>query len=233
MVLAAGFGTRMRPLSLQKPKPLFEVGGRAMLDHALDHLVKAGIERAIVNVHYLGEQIAAHLASRKDIEIVISRENEILDTGGGIKNVLPQFGGQPFYALNADLPWIDAGTPSLKRMREFWDAERMDALLLLMPTQKAPGFAAHGDFYCDKKGHVWRRNAPTPRPYVWISAQILSPMLFADTPQVFSNNLVWDKSEAQGRLYGVVHEGTCYHVGTPQDLERANALLASSAGWAV
>ncbi len=237
MVLAAGLGTRMRPLTLQKPKPLFEVGGKTMLDHALDKLVAVGIKRAVVNTYYLPDQIEQHLKARRDLEIIISREAELLDTGGGIKNALHYFGGKPFFALNADLPWLDGDAPSLGRMAAKWDAARMDALLLLMPTDKALGFAApgqqaKGDFMMEADGRVWRKDAPQPRPYVLISAQILKPELFdALDAKAFSNNLIWDRAEAQQRLYGIVHSGSCYHVGTPEDLDRANALLPSGQGW--
>jgi MurNAc alpha-1-phosphate uridylyltransferase len=228
MVLAAGLGTRMRPLTLQKPKPLFEVNGRTMLDRALDKLAAVGIKRAVVNVFYLVEQIEAHLKNRKDIEIVIEHESELLDTGGDIKNALHHFGGQPFYALNADLLWTDGEWPSLLRMAEAWDAAKMDVLLLLMQIDKARGFASTGDFAMEPDGRVHRKNVPPPRPYVWISAQILKPELFVTIPdKVFSNNKIWDASEARQRLYGIEHDGSCYHVGTPEDLEAANKLLAS------
>jgi len=232
MILAAGLGTRMQPLTLEKPKPLLEVGGRTMLDHALDKLVAAGIKRAVVNTFYLAEQIEAHLSSRRDIEIVISRETELLDTGGGIKNALRHFDA-PFFVLNADLPWMDGTEPSLKNMTEAWNASTMDALLLLMPTSKARGFEPKGDFVLEKDGRVWRKNAQPPRPYVWISAQILKPELFAKIPdKIFSNNKIWDDAEARGKLFGLEHTGTCYHVGTPQDLSKANELLTSGKGWA-
>ncbi len=234
MVLAAGLGTRMRPMTLTKPKPLQMVGGRTMLDHALDRLVAAEIERAVVNTFYLAEQIEEHLKTRKDIEIIISRETELLDTGGGIVNALPHFGGKPFFSLNADLPWMDTRTPALPRMRERWDADKMDALLLLMRTDKARGFEPHGDFAMAPDGRVWRKGVNPPRPYVWISAQILTPELFVNPPtKKFSNNHVWDKAEARGRLFGVEHDGTCFHVGTPQDWEVANELLISGKGWGV
>lgn len=234
MVLAAGFGLRMRPLTLHKPKPLFEVGGRTMLDQALDKLKAAGVQRAVVNTHYLAEQIEAHLSLRTDMEIIISYEPELLDTGGGIKNALSWFGGKSFYALNADLPWQDGETPSLQRLAEAWDPTKMDACLLLMPTTKARGFGPQGDFMLEPKGHVWRREAPVPRSHVLLSAQILKPQLFDEVSEkVFSNNVIWDQVEANNKLFGVVHEGTCYHVGTPEDLATANRLLASGAGWAV
>lgn len=231
MILAAGRGERMRPLSLQKPKPLLEVGGRAMLDHAFDKLIAAGIKRAVVNAYYLAEQIEAHCAGRRDIEIITSREDELLDTGGGIKNALRHFDA-PFFALNADLPWMDGPNPGLQRMKEAWNPSRMDALLLLMPTGKACGFEAKGDFALEKDGRVWRKDLPPPRPYVWISAQILKPELFAGiSDKIFSNNLIWDDAETRGKLFGLQHDGSCYHVGTPEDLAKANQLLASGEGW--
>lgn len=232
MVLAAGLGKRMRPLTLTKPKPLQEVGGRTMLDHALDKCVAAGIKRVVVNTYYLAEQIEAHLAKRTDLEIVTSRETTLLDTGGGIKKVLPYFDNKPFFCLNADLPWMEGSVPSLKRMMEVWNPEIMEALLLLMPTHKARGFADHGDFWMEKNGRVWRMDSPRPRPYVWISAQILTPNLFKNIDKdSFSNNEIWDNVERHQELYGLEHDGTCYHVGTPEDLTQANDLLASGQGW--
>lgn len=232
MVLAAGLGTRMRPLTIRKPKPLYEVGGRTMLDHALDKLVAAGIKRAVVNTFYLAEQIEAHLAKRDDIQILISREKELMDTGGGIKKALPYFEGKPFFALNADLPWLDGAVPSLRRMAEAWDPLRMDVLLLLMASERARGFRGEGDFMMGPDGRVWRKDAPKPRPYVLISAQILKPGLFASIDKnIFSNNEIWNDAELKQKLYGIAHDGTCYHVGTPEDWEKANALLASGQGW--
>jgi len=274
MVLAAGLGTRMRPLTLEKPKPLFEVGGRSMLDHALDRLLAAGIRRAVVNVFYLPDQIENHLEKRSDMEIIISRESELLDTGGGIKNALRHFGGKPFFALNADLPWMDAAPPhpdpfppaggegekrkslarvagegrgpslapasggkgeggSLERMKDAWNPGKMDVLLLLMERQKARGFGPNGDFMMESDGRVWRKGAAV-KPYVMLSAQILKPELFAPiSEKIFSNNKIWDRAEEEKKLYGVAHEGSCYHVGTPEDLADANDLLASGQGWGV
>jgi MurNAc alpha-1-phosphate uridylyltransferase len=235
MILAAGLGTRMRPMTLTKPKPLQMIGDRTMLDHALDKLVAAGIKRAVVNSFYLAEQIEAHLKLRRDIEIIISREDELLDTGGGIVKALPYFEGQPFFALNADLPWLDGTPPSLVCMKQKWNPAVMDVLLLLMRTEKSRGFdPLKGDFAMEANGRVWRKGLPPPRPFVWISAQILKPELFASPPaKVFSNNLIWNTAEAHGRLYGVEHTGTCYHVGTPEDWHMANALLESGKGWGV
>jgi MurNAc alpha-1-phosphate uridylyltransferase len=234
MVLAAGLGMRMRPLTLDKPKPLLEIGGRTMLDHTLDRLVAHGIKRAVVNVHYLADQIEDHLANRYDIEIIISGEPELLDTGGGIKNVLAHFEDRPFFAINADLPWTEGPTPSLERMAKIWHPDKMDALLLLMQTGKARGFEASGNFFMNADGQLRRKDTQPPRPYVMISAQILTPQLFSAIPgRIFSNNRVWDDAESRGRLYGLEHDGACYHVGTPGDWQVANALLASGQGWAV
>jgi MurNAc alpha-1-phosphate uridylyltransferase len=234
MVLAAGLGTRMRPLTDAKPKPLLLVGGKTMLDHALDRLIGVGIKRAVVNVFYLAEQIEQHLKARNDIEIVISRETELLDTGGGIANVLSAFEDKPFFALNADLPWIDGAVPSLTHMMQTWQPDDMDALLLLMRTNKARGFQSSGDFMRGLDGRIWRKNTQPPRDFVYIGAQILKPDLFAAPPaKIFSNNHVFNLAEARDRLYGVEHGGSCFHVGTPGDWRLANELLASGAGWGV
>ncbi len=195
--------------------------------------MEAGIRRAVVNTGYLAEQIEAHLAARMDIEIVISREEELLETGGGIAHALRHFDGA-FFALNADLPFPDGPQPSLQLMKEAWRPDAMDALLLLMQTEKARGFSPQGDFFMEEDGRLARHNRPPPRPYVMISAQLLKPDLFRYPPaRVFSNSLIWDGAEARGRLYGAVHGGTCYHIGTPEDLRQANALLQSGDGWAV
>ncbi len=234
MVLAAGYGMRMRPLTLQTPKPLLEVGGRTMLDLALDKLRDAGIQRAVVNAFYLGDQIERHLATRKDMDIIVLREDELLDTGGGIKNALSHLGDQPFFALNADLPWIDGPQPALVRMAVAWNPAMMDAQLLLMPTVKARGFGTRGDYRMDDNGRVHRHNERPPYPYVMLSAQIVKPEFFARrNDKIFSNNVVWDEVESQGRLYGIAHDGTCFHVGTPEDWQEANARLTDGRGWGV
>ena len=234
MILAAGLGTRMRPLTLTKPKPLQLVGGRTMLDHAIDRLVGAGVDRIVINTHYLAEQIEEHVKSRRDAEIILSREDELLDTGGGIVKALPYFDGKPFFALNADLPWIDGTVPSLSRLKQTWNPDVMDSLLLMMRTDKARGFAVTGDYALEPDGRIWREGLSPPRPFVCIGAQIVKPELFAQPPsKVFSNNHVWNLAESRQRLYGLEHDGTCFHVGTPQDWQLANELLASGKGWGV
>jgi MurNAc alpha-1-phosphate uridylyltransferase len=203
-----------------------------MLDLALDKLAAAGIKRTVVNTFYLADQIATHLKTRRDIETIVSHEDELLDTGGGIKNALSYFKA-PFFALNADLPWTEGTEPALLRMATFWDAAKMDALLLLMPTTKARGFEAKGDFLREADGRTHRHDKAPPYPYVMLAAQIVKPELFRAIPEkIFSNNKIWDTAEAAGKLYGLIHDGACYHVGTPADLAEANRLLASGKGWA-
>ena len=233
MVLAAGKGLRMRPLTLETPKPLLEVGGQAMLDTMLDRLRDFGIKRAVVNTHHLHEKIEAHLKNRHDIEIIISREDELLETGGGIKNALANF-DKPFFALNADLPWTEGKVPALSRMAAAWDSAKMDVLLLLISKEKAEkrGFGTKGDFAMEKDGRLHRINIHPPYPYVMIGAQIVKPELFGSVQEkIFSNNIIWDVAERAGRLYGISHDGACYHVGTPEDLAEANRLLATKQGW--
>lgn len=232
MVLAAGFGKRMLPLTLNRPKPLLEIAGRTMLDHALDQLVAFGIQRVVVNAHYLADQIAAHLDARRDIDILLSREDKILDTGGGVKKARAHFGDKPFILLGGDMPIMDGAVPALARLAAAWDDESMDDLLLVQATHKARGFGPDGDFVMEPDGTLWREGAPAPRPYVFLSAQIIRPQLYDAIPyDVFSNNIVFDRLEAHGRLHGLEHDGTCYHVGTPEDLAEANRLLATGKGW--
>lgn len=233
MILAAGFGMRMRPLTNTTPKPLLSVGGRSMLDLAIDKLKAFGLRRVVVNGHYLADQIEHHLTARTDIETIFSREDAILDTGGGVKKALPFFGGKPFFVLGGDMPVLDGPDPTLIRMARAWDSAKMDGLMLLFPTSKARGFdKAKGDFVMEQNGKLWRKNAPLPRPYVWISTMILNPSVYDESlPQAFSNNVIFDRMEQSGRFYGIEHNGTCYHVGTPEDLKEANRLLDTNTGW--
>lgn len=232
-VLAAGYGMRMRPLTLERPKPLLTVGGQTMLDQVLDRLVDAGVKRAVVNAHYKAEQIEAHIKTRKKPELVLSQEDVLLDTGGGIKNALPHLGHDPIFAINSDLPWQDGAVPALQRLADAFNPNTMDALLLLMPLEKARGFkGAKGDFFMAANGQLSRQNTNPPRPYVFISAQIIKPDLFAHVPDtVFSTNVIWDEAEQKGRLFGMVHDGTCFHVGTPEDLIEANRRIDDGVGW--
>lgn len=232
MVLAAGYGKRMLPLTQTTPKPLLQVGGKTMLDHALDRLQEAGVTRAVVNAGYLGDQIAAQVATRQTPAITVSRETIPLETGGGVKQALPWLGDDPIYVLNADLPWQDGAIPALQQLRENWNGIHMDALLLLLPLAQAQGFGSKGDFNLRADGRVQRLGATPPYSHVFIGAFIVKPQLYHTIAAThFSNNVIFDHAEATGRLFGCVHHGTCYHVGTPADLVRANALLASGQGW--
>lgn len=227
MVLAAGKGLRLRPITLSRPKPLVEVVGQAMLDGVLDRLAEAGVAEAVVNTHHLGHMIEGHLRDRAAPRIHISREDVLLETGGGVKKALPLLGARPFYAINGDVVWRDGKTPALQRMAEAWDEAGMDALLLLQPTASAIGYAGKGDFVMDQLGGLRRRREGEVAPFLFAGLQILRPSLFAETPDgPFSLNLLYDRALAAGRLHGLRHDGTWYHVGTPEDLARVEAALA-------
>lgn len=227
MLLAAGLGTRMRPLSGAVPKPLLEVGGRTMLDRTLDKAVEAGVTRAVVNTHHLATQIERRLAARTAPEIVVSHEPEILDTGGGVLNALGLLGDAPFFVLNSDTVWEDGPTPALRRLAGAWDPAGMDALLLVHPTVAATGYAGDGDFFMDIEGRLVRRGEAEIAPFVFTGSQILSPALFDGmAPGVFSLNRVYDRALERGRLYGIRHDGAWHHVGTPDGFERVSRLYA-------
>jgi len=223
MVLAAGLGVRMRPLTLTCPKPLLTVAGITLLDHALDRLAAAGVETAVVNYCYLGDMIAAHLGGRAAPRIVLSPEPEPLETGGGIKRALHHLGEAPFVSVNADILWLDGAVPAVRRLAEAWDPERMDALLLLMPVERAHGYHGLGDFDIEIDGRLRRPPRGERAPYVFSGVQIISPRLFEGTPDgPFSTNLVWDRALPAGRLRGLVHDGEWFHVGTPEALQATN-----------
>jgi MurNAc alpha-1-phosphate uridylyltransferase len=230
MVLAAGIGTRMRPLTERRPKPLVEVGGKALLDHVLDRLADADVERAVVNVHHFAEQMEHHLAQRKKPQIVISDERGLLlGTGGGVVNALPDLGGAPFYHLNSDTLWIDGVKPNLARLADAFEPAAMDALLLLAPTTGSIGYAGRGDFAMDPDGHLRRRAEHEMVPFVYAGAAVLSPRLFADVPGgAFSLTLLFDRAAANGRLFGLRLEGLWMHVGTPEAVAAAEAALAAA-----
>jgi N-acetyl-alpha-D-muramate 1-phosphate uridylyltransferase len=228
MVLAAGLGLRMRPLTLERPKPLIEIAGRTMLDYALDRLQDAGVETAVVNTHYLGEMIAAHLRGRAKPEITLSPEERPLETGGGIRHALPLLGDVPFFTVNADIVWLDGPRSALREMIQQWDPERMDALLLLTPSVLAIGYDGIGDFFIEQDGSVRRRIEQEIAPYVYAGVQIVKPELYRDPtlPEgPFSNNRIWDKVQENGRLFGVRHDGLWFHVGTPQALQEAEEII--------
>jgi MurNAc alpha-1-phosphate uridylyltransferase len=231
MVLAAGLGKRMRPLSSAVPKPLVQVAGRALIDHCLDGLAAAGVETAVVNVHYLADQLEAHLARRSRPRIVISDERtELLDTGGGIKRALPYLGPAAFFLRNSDSFWVDGRRPNIEALGETWDGERMDALLLLASTTSSIGYAGTGDFSLDRNGRLERRVEGIPAPFAYSGAAILHSRLFAGAPDgPFSLNRLFDKAIAAGRLFGIPMDGTWINVETPAAVVAADRALSASA----
>lgn len=228
MVLAAGQGLRMRPLTDHRPKPLIPVLGKPMLDHALDRLAEAGVGRAVVNSHYLGAMIGEHLKDRTAPAITLSPEDTLLETGGGVKKALPHLGSAPVYTVNADIFWLDGPVPALRRLAAHWNPAEMDALLLLMATTKSVGYDGLGDYHMDPLGGLTRRGERELAPFVYAGVQIVKPELFAaDTPDgAFSTNLIWDRAQAAGRLFGLAHDGLWFHIGTPAGLREAEELLS-------
>ncbi|HZP19395.1 MAG TPA: nucleotidyltransferase family protein [Bauldia sp.] len=231
MVLAAGIGKRMRPLTATVPKPLIEVGGRALIDYSLDRLERAGVETAVVNVHYLAHLLVAHLARRKRPRIIMSDERaELLDTGGGVRKALANFDNSPFYLLNSDTFWIEGARPNLDWLAAGWDDAAMDVLLLLAPTVKAIGYAERGDFRMDAAGRLYRRKEREVVPFAYAGAAIIHPRLFEGSPEgAFSLNLLFDRAIEAGRLAGVRMDGLWLHVGTPDAIAEAELSIADSA----
>lgn len=226
MVLAAGLGLRMRPLTLERPKPLIPVAGKPLLDHALDRVAAAGIGTAVVNTHYKGEMIADHLAGRTSPRILLSPEADLLETGGGIRQALPLLGTDPFLSVNSDILWLDGPTPAIDRLTRAWNPETMDALLLLHPAVAAFGYDGKGDFHMDPLGRLTRRRSGEIAPFVFAGVQILKPELFADVPPgAFSTNLIWDRLLESERLYGMRHDGLWFHVGTPESIAEVDEHL--------
>lgn len=227
MVLAAGLGLRMRPLTDDTPKPLLAVGGKAMIDHALDHLAAIGIGDCVVNAHYLADKVAAHLEAREAPATHLVTEPELLDTGGGVSQARHLLGPDPFYVVNGDILWRDGETPALTRLAQAWDDGAMDALLLLHPTEDAFGYDGGGDFFLHQGGSaLTRRIEGEAAPLVFTGVQILHPRLFKDAPEgAFSLNLLYDRALAAGRLHGLVHDGEWFHIGTPETLGRAERHL--------
>jgi len=224
MILAAGRGERMRPLTDTVPKPMIPIAGRSMLDRSMDRLIAHGVRTIVVNVHHLGEQIATHLDGRARI----LREDRLLETGGSVKNALPLLGKGPYFILNGDGLWRDGSQPMLSRMEAAWDPARMDALLLLHPIDKVIGREAkdRGDYFLEADGRARRRGEAASAPYLFASVSICDSRLLRDAPDgPFSLVKLWDRTQAAGRLFGVVHDGDWFHVGTPQALADAEAAL--------
>lgn len=231
MVLAAGLGLRMRPLTDKTPKPLVPVAGRTMLDRALDHLVAAGVTNAVVNTHWLPDQIETHLQGRTDVDIAISRENTLLETGGGVARALGFLGDEAFYVVNADIVWRDGTIPALRRLARLWDGRKMDALLLLTGAVRATGYDGPGDFLMDPLGRLVRRPERQIAPFVFTGVQMVHPRLFEGAPEgAFSMNVLYDRAAAADRLYGLAHDGEWYHVGTPEAVGEAEAEILEREG---
>jgi MurNAc alpha-1-phosphate uridylyltransferase len=231
MVLAAGLGTRMRPFNGQAPKPLVQVGGKALIDHVLDRLADTGVERVVVNVHYLTDQIEAHLQSRQRPQIVISDERHaLLGTGGGVVKALGELGDGPFFHVNSDTIWIDGVKPNLGLLAAAFAIDRMDALLLLAPTATSIGYTGRGDFAMAPDGKLIRRCERDVVPFVYAGAAIFSPALFRGAPAgAFPLTALFDRAAEAQRLYGLRLEGVWMHVGTPESVAAAEAAIMESA----
>jgi MurNAc alpha-1-phosphate uridylyltransferase len=231
MVLAAGLGKRMRPVTDTIPKPLVKIGGRTMLDRALDRLAEAGIETAVVNVHHLPELIEKHLEGRTTPRVVISDERgELLETGGGIAKALPLLGNAPFLVLNSDSLWIEGPQSNLVRMIRSWKPREMDILLLLAASATSFGYDGFGDFAMDANGRLRRRREREVTPFVYAGVAIIKPELFAGAPAgAFSLNRLFDRAIEAGRLFGLRLDGQWLHVGTPASIKAAEARIAASA----
>jgi N-acetyl-alpha-D-muramate 1-phosphate uridylyltransferase len=223
MVLAAGHGERMRPLTDKIPKPLVKLAGRPLIDHVLDRLKAAQVEKAVVNVHYLADQIEAHLRPRREPQIVISDERELLlDTGGGVKRALPSLGAGPFFVHNSDSVWSEGITPALNAMLRQWNPSEMDCLLLLAPLSSSMGYFGRGDFSMAADGRLARRGERQVVPFAFAGVSLCDQRLFKDAPDGrFSLNLLWDWALQPGRLFGIRLEGCWMHVGTPEALKEA------------
>lgn len=227
MVLAAGRGQRMRPLTDACPKPLLPVAGRTILDHSLDKLAAFGIAAVVVNCSYLGAQIIDHLVGRDVPPVILSPEDSPLETGGGVRNALDHLGDTPFFVINGDSLWIDGVKDTLHRLATAWDPERMDIQLLMQSMARVVGETARGDFLMDGDGRLTRRPEQEMASFCYTGVSIVHPRVFADCPDgAFSMNLLYDRAEAAGRLFGWAHDGPWYHLSNPDDLARAEAMFA-------
>jgi MurNAc alpha-1-phosphate uridylyltransferase len=227
MVLAAGLGLRMQPLTAKVPKPLIEVAGKPLIEYAFDRLRKAGVALAVVNVHYLADQIERWAERQSAPAIIISDERgELLDTGGGIARALPYLGRQAFFVINSDSFWIEGRIPALARLDAMWDEQKMDSLLLLCPTGSAIGYEGRGDFDLDAGGRLLRRPPNGSAPYVYAGCYLVAPQLFRAAPEgKFSMNTLWDQAAARGRLHGIVHDDRWIHVGSPSSIAEAERVM--------
>ncbi|MBA1155429.1 nucleotidyltransferase family protein [Microvirga mediterraneensis] len=229
IVLAAGLGKRMLPITATMPKPLVKVAGQSLVDFALDRLHEAGIDTVVVNVHHFADMLEAHLRTRERPRIVISDERgELLETGGGVKKALPLLGSEPFITFNSDSLWIEGEEPNLKRLVAAWDPERMDILMLVAPLSTSIGFEGRGDFHMDDSGRLRRRGTDASAPFAYAGVAIVKPELVHGTPDgAFSANAFYDRAIAKERLYGLPMEGQWLHVGEPQAITEAERCLAA------
>ena len=228
MILAAGLGTRMRPLTDRTAKPLLPLGGRPLIDHALNRLAAAGVETVVVNAHWQADQIAAHLEARKarPPRTILRREAALLETGGGVKAALHLLGPAPFYVINGDAFWLDGPIPALERLAAAFDPAALDGALLVHRTFQVHAEVGLGDFMVDKLGGLRRRAEREVAPYIYAGLQIITPALLAGTPEgAFSMNRAWDAAIAVDRLHAVVHDGLWFHLSTPADLAEAETIL--------
>lgn len=229
MVMAAGLGKRMRPLTATRPKPLVRVAGKPLIDHSLDRIEAAGIGHVVVNVHYLANALEAHLSAQKRaFTIAISDERDLLlETGGGMVKALPQLTGDPILIVNSDNIWTDGPQDSIQHLARHWDGGRMDALLLLIRQASATGHGGRGDFHMDPSGLLSRRKPGRIAPFVYTGVQLISPRLLADAPAgPFSTNILWDRAIAAGRLFGLSHMGQWFDVGSPASIGPTEAALS-------
>jgi N-acetyl-alpha-D-muramate 1-phosphate uridylyltransferase len=231
MILAAGLGTRMRPLTDHTAKPLVAVGGKALIDHVLDRLAAIGVDTAVVNVHHFADQIEQHLKARRVPKILVSDERPaLLGTGGAVVKALPLLGDQPFFHINSDTIWIDGVKPNLERLAVAYDPATMDALLLLAPTATSVGYGGPGDYAMAADGRLRPRPEREVVPFVYAGVAILNPALFSSTPEgAFPLTKLFNRAAETGRLYGLRLEGVWMHVGTPEAIAAAEAAILASA----
>jgi len=228
MVLAAGLGKRMRPLTATRPKPLIEVAGKPLLDHLFERLRAAGVEKAVVNVHYLADAVEAHLAKHAHgLDVSISDERGLLlETGGGLVKAAPLIDCDPFLVINSDNLWIDGPADTLRLLASHWNGEKMDALLLLVPHARAENHGGMGDFHMDRTGRLRRRARNRVAPFVFTGIQMVSKRLLRDAPEgPFSTNKLWDRAIEEGRCFGAVHQGLWFDVGTPTSIKATELIL--------
>ncbi|HAU22090.1 MAG TPA: mannose-1-phosphate guanylyltransferase [Erythrobacter sp.] len=226
MVMAAGLGKRMRPLTASQPKPLVRVAGKSLIDHTLDRLVEAGLSRAVVNVHYLADALEVHVCARNEPQIIISDERSaLLETGGGMVKAMEHL-PDPFFCLNSDNIWIDGPQNAFQDLTQRWDPEKMDALLLVVPHSRACNFHGPGDFKMDAQGMLSRRISGRVTPFIYTGIQLVSHHLLRDAPEgAFSTNVLWNRAMEEGRLFGVSFTGQWFEVGTPDSIALTEAAL--------